>query len=74
MLLKQISAEAKPRFVQQTIGAIKAFVKDADFYNVGKVNSNKELIKKAKENQGNRTDIKQISAESKPIETRKELY
>jgi len=28
---------------------------------------------KAKENQGTRTDIKQISAESKPIETRKEL-
>jgi DNA modification methylase len=28
---------------------------------------------KAKENQGNRTDIKQKSAESKPIETRKEL-
>jgi len=29
--------------------------------------------KKAKENQGKRNDIKQISAESKPIETRKEL-
>ena len=29
--------------------------------------------KKAKENQGTRTDIKQISAESKPIETRQEL-
>ena len=29
--------------------------------------------KKAKENQGRRNDIKQISAESKPIETRKEL-
>ena len=28
---------------------------------------------KAKENQGRRNDIKQISAESKPIETRKEL-
>ncbi len=28
---------------------------------------------RAKENQGQRTDIKQISAESKPIETRKEL-
>lgn len=28
---------------------------------------------KAKENQGQRTDIKQISAESNPIETRKEL-
>ncbi len=28
---------------------------------------------KAKENQGKRTDIKQISAESKPIETRQEV-
>ena len=28
---------------------------------------------KAKENQGTRTDIKQISAESQPIETRQEL-
>ena len=28
---------------------------------------------KAKENQGNRNDIKQISAESKPIETRQEI-
>ncbi len=32
-----------------------------------------EALDKAMVNQGTRTDIKQISAESKPIETRKEL-